>query len=672
MEKGINYLARDFNGIKSELIGFSKKYYPSISDSFNDSSIGAWFLDLVSAVGDDLNYYIDRCYQENNINSANQKSSLLNIARMNGVKVPGPKASVCEVRLSCVLPIDGTNISLPNWEYAPLVKRGSVVGSGSYRFELSEDVNFGEQFNSDGISNRTFEPKRNTNGVITGYTVSKSVMAVGGESRIYKKVMIDSEVEPFMEVVLPELNVLGVESIIFKETSNYDGSPQTFEFFIDEEEFMLTNESVTTYRYFEVDSLSDQYRFGTETQYASGNDGLVYVADEYKPQKYVDYTETSGESKRTTRYLKGVWRPITQKFMTEYTDNGFLKIIFGGATTTSIVGGRGETPYGEYITSKIINNDMLGVLPRVGWTMFVYYRVNSGQNTNLGVDSLTSVINANMVFPNVNATDNSVKSSISKSLSVRNTSPAVMGKDAPSAAELRYLIKYATNSSNRCVTIKDYKAKIMSIPYKFGCPFRCNVMEENNKVVVSTLGITSDGKLDTALPQTMVDNLKEYLSHYKSITDFVEIGSGKIYHLGFEVDVFIDKNYTTADVIASIINKISTYMDINAHDMGEDIFIGDLEKELNDIDGVISLIELRVYNIHNGMYSRDVIPMPKYTVPTTTCGVVESVPFVAQADGSESFRMALNETDNVIYSDFNSMFEILNPRQDIQIRAKIK
>ncbi len=113
-------------------------------------------------------------------------------------------------------------------------------------------------------------------------------------------------------------------------------------------------------------------------------------------------------------------------------------------------------------------------------------------------------------------------------------------------------------------------------------------------------------------------------------------------------------------------------MDINAHDMGEDIFIGDLEKELNDIDGVISLIELRVYNIYNGRYSRDVIPMPKYTVPTTTCGVVESEPFVAQADGSESFRMALNETDNVIYGDFNSMFEILNPRQDIQIRAKLK
>ena len=116
MDKKINYTARSFQDIRSELVGFSKKYYPEICDTFNDASVGSWLLDLVSAVGDNLNYHIDRTYQENNVNSASLIGSVLNSARLNNVKAPGPKASMCEVELSCTLPLDTTEISKPNWD----------------------------------------------------------------------------------------------------------------------------------------------------------------------------------------------------------------------------------------------------------------------------------------------------------------------------------------------------------------------------------------------------------------------------------------------------------------------------------------------------------------------------------------------------------------------------
>ena len=132
-QKKINYLARTFDDYKSELIKFSNQYYPNMSDTYNDSSVGAWFIDLVSAVGDNLSYSIDRAYQENNINSATMKSTVLNIARSNGLKIPGAKASMCEVALSCVLPAgnsDTGDISQPNWKYAPIVKRSTIVSAG--------------------------------------------------------------------------------------------------------------------------------------------------------------------------------------------------------------------------------------------------------------------------------------------------------------------------------------------------------------------------------------------------------------------------------------------------------------------------------------------------------------------------------------------------------------
>ena len=173
-QKKINYLSRDFADIKDELIKFSNTYYPELADDFNDSSVGAWFIDLVAAVGDDLSYHTDRMYQETNIDSANLKSSVLNQARANGLKIPGKKSSICEVEISCVLPTSSEGIHLPDWNYAPILQSTSIVSAGDYNYQLTEDVNFAEQFNKDGFSNRKMTPARDGNGSITGYNVSKS------------------------------------------------------------------------------------------------------------------------------------------------------------------------------------------------------------------------------------------------------------------------------------------------------------------------------------------------------------------------------------------------------------------------------------------------------------------------------------------------------------------
>ena len=313
MEKHINYLSRDFESIKEELIKFSNQYYPELSDDFNDSSVGAWFIDLVSAVGDDLSYHTDRQFQETNINSANLKSTLLNIARSNGVKVPGPKASMCEVEISCELPVDSTNISSPNWNYAPILQRTSLLSAGANNFELSEDVNFAEQFNENGYSNRKIVPARDGNGNVTAYTVTKSAIVTNGNTKVYKKVLYPSDVRPFMEIVLPERNVMNVESIIFKESSDITTSPKIYEYYIDAEEFRLSKDAVMTYRYFEVDSLADQYRFGMVSSFQEGNERVI--ADIYNPHLYDDYTERSYDgggnviAERTTRYYRGKWKP---------------------------------------------------------------------------------------------------------------------------------------------------------------------------------------------------------------------------------------------------------------------------------------------------------------------------------------------------------------------------
>lgn len=661
MNKKISYLARSFDDIKSELLNFSKKYYPELSDNFNDASVGAWMLDMVSAVGDDLAYHTDRMYQETNINSANSRSSILNNARMNGIKIPGAKSSLCEVELSCTVGVENNS---PKVDELPVLKMGGTVGNSSYTFELTEDVNFAEQFNKDGFSNRKIVPTRDNNGIITGYTVTKNTIVVGGQSKIYKKVILEDDLKPFMEIVLPEQNIMSVESIIFKETSNFVNDPQMYEFFVDDEEFKVKNEDITTYRYFEVDSLSDQYRFGTEM---SDNSNI----EKYPPlqESCITYGEEANSAMTVNirNYYQGKWKPIVQKFITEYTDNNYLKIIFGCAT--DIV----ETPinaskYAENIMSKMVNNKMLGILPKAGWTMYVLYRVGGGVETNLAQGAINKLLNVDIVFNEGGNLQPSGKTSVIKSLSVYNPTTSIAGKDAPSTEELKYLVKYSIPTQDRCVTLKDYKAKILQIPPKYGCPFRCNAMEENNKIIIPMLGLNYNGKLDSTLPEILVNNVKEWLSNYKNLTDYIEMRSGKIYNLGFDVDVFVDKNYTTPDVIASIINKVYDYMDVNKRDMGDDVFIGDLEREINNLDGVIGLIGMRIYTIYGGIYN-DKCPLPIKTNESDCCKT-DVVEF--GVSGVTAEQLDIDAIDGVLVSDYDSMFEIKNKESDIRVRVKLR
>ena len=660
-EKSISYLSRDFNSIRDELISFSNKYYPTLSTSFQDSSVGSWFIDLVSAVGDDLSYSIDRAYQENNINSSNLRSSVLNTARLNGVKVPGPKSSMVELELSCRIGVDNNK---PLWSDCPIVKRDTQVSNGTFVFELTEDVNFAEQFNSDGYSNRKFEPNRNANGAITSYTVSKTVMAVSSKSKVFKKVITSNELEPFMEVILPDKDVLQVESVIFKAATGLTSNPKVFEYFIDEEEYMVVGDFIKTYRFFETDSLADLYRFGTETDGENCLSGSNSV--------YVDYTETYGDdedegsstSTRTTRVYKGKWKPLTQKFITEYTDNGYLKIIFGAGSYDEIPSG---STYAQYRMSNMVNNAMLGVLPQEGWTMYALYSVDGGANTNIGIGAINSITFLDIEFPlsmNNSAT-------VTKSLTVTNLTNSIAGKDAPSTEELKYIVKYNVGAQKRCITLNDYKAMIAMMPPKYGCPFRYNAIEENNKIVMSFLGLTGEKKLDSSLPNLLVDNVKEFLKGYKNMTDYIEIRSGKIYNLGFDVDIYIDKNYTTEYVIKTIIETIKDYMDVANHVMGDNLFIGDLEKEINKIDGVIALIDLRVYNIWGGIYGSNG-KFPLY-IENASCSNKPYTRLISTKDANAICdRIDIEALDAVLENDYDSMFEIKYPESDISVRAKLK
>ena len=253
---------------------------------------------------------------------------------------------------------------------------------------------------------------------------------------------------------------------------------------------------------------------------------------------------------------------------------------------------------------------------------------------------------------NADFRDKNTTDAILKSLRVENTTPSISGKDMPSESEMRYLIKYRNAAQERCVTVKDYIDRILMLPPKYGTPFRVGVAEENNKIAVYLLGINHEGKLDASIPSAMAKNIEDYLSAYRMINDYVEIKAGRIINLSFDIDVISDKNYNKVDVLRAIINTVTNYMDINRHIMGEEIYVGDLQKEIGKVDGVINVISVRVINERGEGYSRT--PVSQETIE----------------QDSDSDIIDLEATDGILYNEGDTMMEILNPSTDIRVRLK--
>lgn len=696
MEQKISYLAKDYHDYKNEFLNITKKYYPNMQSDFQDASIGSWFMDLIAAASDNLSSHIDKTFQETNIGSASEKSSILSLARSNGLKIPGRKASMTEVEFTCELPVNGdydggANLQSPDWTYAPIIKKGTVVSSGQYKFEVMEDVNFGEQYNSSGVSDRTIVPKRNSNGGIELYTIKKTAIVLSGESKIYKKVISSSDIVPFMEILLPDLNVMNVESIIFKDSTDYKTDPTINEFMV-ESEYTPVNSAngfkTPIWRYFEVDSLAEQYRFGAvldsngqpvvesiNTSFGNGYN-LNKVMFEDNTHTLIPcevncngniLTDSDGniaDSGHTFGFgsvsliTKGEWKPLRQKFITEFTDKNYLKIIFGAGYDTDTIPS-GATTFGKFIMSRIMNNDALGILPNPNWTMYVLYRVGGGAETNIAQGAINNISYLNL---EISGQEQTKIATVKESITVVNTIPSISGKDAPSETEIKYLIKYNNSAQDRCVTVKDYYARVMQMPPKYGCPFRIGVIEQNNCITLFLLGVDYKGKLTTQLPQILTDNMENYLSEYRMVNDYVMIRSGKIINLRFEADVYVSKNYNASDVVKSVIETIQNYMDINNHQMGEDIYISNLEKEISQLDGVINLIDLRVYNETGDGYSK---------VQSTQPRVVEAPCETSNVNWS-SDQLDLDASDGILYSDSDSMFEIKYPNRDIKIKVKTR
>lgn len=603
MSKKISYATRDFAGLRQELVNLTKEYYPDLVKNTNDASIFSVLLDLNAAVADNLHFHIDRVWQETMLDFAQQRQSLFHIAKTYGIKIPGTRPSVALCDFSINVPVRGDK---EDERYLGILRIGAQVSGGGQIFETINDIDFSSPFNDKGEPNRLKIPNFDNNNTLISYTIIKREPVVNGVTRIYRRVITEVDQKPFLKLYLPEQNVLGVTSVIHKEGTGYGTNPTSGEF------------AASTNKWYEVKSLIQDKIFVPDPTSVSDKDN----------------------------FKAGTYLNVNNKFVTEYTPESYFSLTFGSGTVDPLEN------LDNYMTGNLkvnlasyLNNMSLGAIPKANTTLFVKYRIGGGKDTNLGVNVITSIDNAEF---DINGPVSGINSQVEQSLRVTNVTAAVGGADQPTIDEIRNMVAYNFAAQNRAVTLNDYKSLIETMPSTFGAPAKVNVQEEDNKVRIKLLSYDDNGKLTDVVSNTLKNNIINYLSEYRMINDYIDIANGQVIDLGLDIDLIIDKNENPTDVVKSVITSATDFFDISKRKMGDPLFVGDLIRQIGILQGVVNVVSVKVFNKIGGNYSSSEVSQ----------SYIDSV------------TKEIQQIDMSVFMTSNQIFQIRFPNTDIRVRTK--
>ena len=599
----ISYTDRDFQALRQELINYTQQYYPELIANFNDASIYSVFMDLNAAIGDNLHYHMDRSIQETVLQYAQQKSSIYNIARTYGLKIPGNRPSIALVDVSITVPALGDQ---EDERYLGVMRAGSqFIGAGQV-FENPNDIDFSSQYNSEGFPNRTKIPNFDSNNRLINYTITKREVVVNGLTKTFKKVINNNDVIPFYEFFLPEKNVISITSLIQKDGTNYQ-SPPTYEEFI-----------TSPYKWYEVDALAESRIFVEDPTKPSDQPGI-------KVGKYIE-TEN--------------------RFVSEYTPEGYCKITFGGGTTTP------DEQLDQFARTGIPlriqnyqNNIGLGLTVKANTTLFVQYRIGGGKASNVGVNVITQFGTTRF---DVNGPSSTINQNVIESLRCNNVTAAIGGGDLPTTEEVRNMVSFNFAAQKRAVTVNDYNSLVRTMPSRFGAPAKASITEEDNKIKIEILSYDTQGKLTESVSNTLKQNIANYLSHYRMINDYIAITNAKVIDLEFEFSVVMESTENQGQVITKIVNSIDNYFSPQRQQLGSNVNVSDIRRIVQDVPGVSTLSDLKVFNKVGGRYSNSQTSQ-KY---------------------SDTETKQIQLIDDTIFAEPNQVYQIRFPESDIKVRVK--
>jgi len=551
----VNYLARDFESIKKELINHAQRYFPDTFKDLSDASFGALMLDSVSYIGDVLSFYLDYQTNETFLETAQEYKNVQKIIRQMGYNPNLSFASSGKLTFFVEVP-KVTNGSGPDPNLIPRMLAGSVFNSSAgSAFNLIEDVDFSNP------NNEIIVAKTNaTTGEPTSYGIRAYGNVISGEVR--QEIVSFGSYAPLQQISLQTSNVTEVVSVFDSEG----------------------------HQYYEVDNLTQD---------------VIYKQMKNKTDNAVD---------APSYILKAI--SVPRRFTSEQIDNTTV-VQFGYGSDKNLKSNQISNPSDvvlqryakDYVSSpnfdpsNLDQTDKLGVTP-TNTNLIFSLRVNSRQNANAAVGTVVNVATPLMEFPTF--TTSQTSDDVLRSLECINEAPIIGDSSTMTIEEIKVRAKGVYAAQNRAVTRQDYMNLVYRMPPKFGTIKSCNLIQDldSNRRNMNLYVTSEDANgIKIATNQTIKNNLKTWLNDYKMMNDTIDILDANICNFGIEYTLISEPGTNKFDMLLIVNQVVQDYLTRTNIGIGEPIYLDDFYKQLNDIPGVVDTTTIRIVERSGTNYS---------------------------------------------------------------------
>ena len=611
--KNVNYLNRDYNQLKQQLIDFAKIYYPDTANDFSEGSPGMMFIEMAAYVGDVLSFYTDTQLQETLLEYAQERENLFDLAYNLGYKPQVTNASSVVLDITQTVPAGATG---PDFTKTLTVKKGSSflpANNTKIEFLTQEDVNFSFSSSFDPTEISVFSIDPTTNEPLK-YLLKKSVKAISGKP--VSKVFTVGSPERFLTLNIKDTDIISIESITDSDNNSYTEVPY------------LAQETV-----FE------------EVLNVSSNDPVL--------SQYNDEVPFLLKTKK-----------VPKRFISRFKANNSLEIQFGSGISSSpdeeiipnpdnvglgINDGRSQLDL-AYDPSNFLYTKTYGEVPS-NTTLTVTYLKGGGLNSNVPSNTITRT---GALSTRANNAGQSVSDQIS-SLAVTNPNPASGGGPGDTNDDIRLNAAANFNAQQRAVTKEDYLFRSLVMPPKFGKVAKAYLIKDDqisietsrrianpNGLNLYTLGYNSSKQL-TNLSVAAKENLATYLEQYRMLTDAINIKNAFVINIDVEFEITTFKNFNNGEVVTNCINELKKFFNIDRWQINQPIIINEIFNVLGTVDGVASIGSVNV----NNKFS-EVLGYSKY-----------------------KYDIEQATVNGIIYPSLDpSIFEVKYPNADIKGRVK--
>lgn len=553
-----NYLAKDFDAFRAELLAHARLYFPDKIQDFSEASMGGLLLDMAAYVGDSMSFYLDHQFNELNWSTAVEQRNVQKHLRQAGVKIQGAAPSHVDVDFYFEIPAERVN-----GEYAPKANllpnvgpKTQLASNNGVQFSLLDNLDFAEQDRDGNYLYDSVVVETDDVGNPTLFVVYRRVTCQSGVRKEYKT-NIPNTRKAFRRITLPEENV----TQIF-EVKDSDGNV-----------------------YYEVDTLSQDTVFRSMKNRDDDSD-LVYSFIEVIPSPYRFVKNYDYRTKLTSlRFGSGDASSMDNDIIPDPSE---LALPLYGKKTLSRF---------TLDPNSLLNTQTLGISPR-NTTLTVSYQFGGGLKHNVGSETIRTVNILYLDFPE--GADPKQATAVRGSVDVTNAASAVDGANAPTLEQLRSQIPASRKAQSRLITKEDLLARIYTLPNDFGRVYRVGIRANplsSLSAQIHILGLDRKKKL-THCSDTLKKNLRTYLNEYRTISDAYDILDARIINFGVKFEVVAHPNANKSKVAQSAIRNVRDVLKTEFFQIDQPIAISDIMNALLLTEGVISFVDLQVFNIN--------------------------------------------------------------------------